>query len=124
MRKTTVAALANGLLYVWSLDKLGWRFVWNGRLRGHTIARCNRPERTIELRPGVELLKLEEVKELILHEIAHALSVGHHNAGWRRMCKIVGATGEKIPAAVWKGVNGGGERGVSSSRRSVLSERC
>lgn len=89
----------------------GWRLGWdNARRRaGQTRFR----DRTITLsRHLMALYQPEHVREVILHEIAHAL-VGpahHHDAVWRATARRIGATGRRLlpadaprPPAPWVG---------------------
>jgi len=72
---------------------------------------CCRPrQKLITLsRPLTELNDLAEVRDTLLHEIAHALSPGGHTAAWRRVCIAIGAqprrcfssTMVKLPEIKW-----------------------
>lgn len=47
----------------------------------------------------VEILPEDEIREVILHEIAHALTPGHnHNAVWKAAARRIGATGDRCVA--------------------------
>ena len=71
--------------------------------RSHNRAgQCQRSKRTISLSaPLMSIWRLEDARDTILHEIAHALTSGGHNDEWRRMCKRIGAD----PSRCW-GDNG------------------
>jgi predicted SprT family Zn-dependent metalloprotease len=90
-----------------------WSFAFNRRKR--TMGLCLYARRTIEL--SVHLVDRngpEEVRDTILHEIAHALvGPGHgHDAVWRRKCLEVGARPERcseadMPPGRWRARCGG-----------------
>ena len=94
--------MATGLMGLHGLS--GWMFAFNSNLRRagvcrHPFVRKNvsRPG-TIELSAHfVNLNDEAEVRDTILHEIAHALAgKGHgHNAVWRKKCLEVGARPER-----------------------------
>lgn len=68
----------------------GWRFGWDRAKR--RFGCCWTQERRITLsRPLVRLNSESEVRDTILHEIAHALVPGGHTAAWRRKCLEIGA---------------------------------
>jgi predicted SprT family Zn-dependent metalloprotease len=69
-----------------------WSFGFNRRKR--TLGVCFFHRRTIELSmPFVERNGPDEIRDTVLHEIAHALvGPGHgHDAVWKRKCLEVGA---------------------------------
>lgn len=71
---------------------VGWkfRFVNSGEVQGS----CNHLTKTITLDwPHTELSKEAEVRDTILHEIAHALvGAGHgHDRTWQLKCVEIGA---------------------------------
>lgn len=80
---------AISLILKWGLK--GWRFVCSGRRLAHP-ALCHFKTKTIEIPRGwVEANASEKVKELILHEIAHALSGRRlHDGTWKATARIVG----------------------------------
>ena len=84
---------AQDQLRKWGLDKQGWTFRVNGRLR-KTLGRCYHSSKHIELsKMYLENGKPEHVKDTILHEIAHALAgpgTGHGRE-WKQWCRKVGA---------------------------------
>ena len=87
-----------------------WTFVFDRAVR--RAGKCSYSTRTISLSsPLTRLHDEDEVRETILHEIAHALTPGEgHSAVWRRMAVRIGSTGErcvdaeapKVPGA-WLG---------------------
>jgi len=58
---------------------------------------CNYRTKTIKLScPMVLLNSEEEVRKVILHEIAHALTKGHHHdAVWQAKCLEIGGDGKR-----------------------------
>lgn len=86
----------------------GWRFAFNRRKQ--TMGLCVYGRRTIELSIYfVERNSDDEVRDTILHEIAHAL-VGHahgHDRVWKRKCIEIGARPLRcgdadMPAGRWQ----------------------
>lgn len=73
----------------------GWRIVWdNARKRG---GQCRYDTRTISLsRLIVPTWDEAEIRNVLLHEIAHALTPGHsHDAVWRRKLISMGGDGSR-----------------------------
>jgi len=69
-----------------------WNFAYNRRKRAMGV--CYYTAKTIELSVHfVDHNGLEEIRDTILHEIAHALvGAGHgHNATWKKKCVEIGA---------------------------------
>lgn len=89
----------------------GWSLAWDrARRRAGT---CRHARRTLTLsRPLIELYEPGRVREVVLHEIAHAL-VGPehgHDATWRAAARAIGSTGARTvdpgaprPPARWRG---------------------
>lgn len=73
----------------------GWKIVYDeARSRfGH----CRRFQKQISLSYPLTLLnEFEEVKKVILHEIAHALTPGaHHNWLWKAKLREIGGDGKR-----------------------------
>lgn len=86
----------------------GWSFAFNRAKRGMGL--CRYREKRIELSIHFVLRNDEaEVRDTILHEIAHALAgprAGHGEA-WKRKCVEIGATPQRcgvaaMPAGRWR----------------------
>lgn len=76
----------------------GWTVQWS-RAR-QQAGRCDRKGRVILLSaPLMSVWTPAQARDTILHEIAHALTTGAHNAEWKRKCAEIGA----IPSASWGG---------------------
>jgi hypothetical protein len=73
----------------------GWSFEWNNRVRAYGV--CDYEKKTIYLsRVLTSTRTIEEVKETIAHEIAHALCPGHHhNSVWAAKSMELGGSGER-----------------------------
>lgn len=72
----------------------GWRVEWSGKRR--VAGTCRRKDRVVTLSwPIVEVNGERAVREIILHEIAHALTSGGHTAMWRMVAKAIGGTGSR-----------------------------
>lgn len=73
------------------------RRAWTLRFDGATVRAgcCRRHLRQISLSARLMALwPVEEATDTILHEIAHALTDGHHNAAWKAMARKIGARPE------------------------------
>jgi len=70
---------------------IGWRFAFDHARR--RFGCCNFTRKTISLSRPLTLLNTEdEVRDTILHEIAHALTPrAGHGPAWRAMCVRIGA---------------------------------
>ena len=81
--------LARALMAQHGLD--GWSFAFDHARR--RFGRCDYTHRQITLsKPLTFLNPLEEVRDTILHEIAHALAPGaKHGPRWRAVCQHIGA---------------------------------
>jgi predicted SprT family Zn-dependent metalloprotease len=95
LRARRVAAQARRLMDAHGLHN--WSFAYNRRKR--SLGVCQFRRRRIEL--SIHLLEhnpAAEVRDTILHEIAHALvGPGHgHDRVWKEMCRKVGARPERI----------------------------
>lgn len=88
-----------------SRDREGWRVLWVKSKRWWYGGRCCPKTKTIRLRRDlVEGNEAEEVVELMLHEIAHALTNGYHGEVWREKAKEIGCSGDTHPRGlVWVG---------------------
>jgi len=70
----------------------GWRFAFDHARR--RFGSCRYSAKTITLSRPLTLLNAEEqVRDTLLHEIAHALTPGDgHGAKWKAMCLQIGAS--------------------------------
>lgn len=88
----TAGKLAHDLLAEHGLTRRGWTFAFNRARR--QLGKCDYTKQRIELSsPFVARNDEAEVRDTILHEIAHALA-GHragHGPKWRAMCEKLGA---------------------------------
>jgi SprT protein len=71
----------------------GWKFFFDhAPLRA---GRCNRFEKLITLSgPVIMYWPMDEIRDTILHEIAHALTLDAHGPAWKAMCRRIGARPE------------------------------
>jgi len=104
-----VHTMATSLLRAHGLGT--WHVGWDNARR--RAGMCRYHTRTISLsRPLMALYDADQVREVLLHEIAHAL-VGpehHHDAVWRAKARELGGTGRRAlpaetprPPAPWLG---------------------
>lgn len=87
--------LALSLMSQYGITQSGWRFKYdNSHLR---FGVCKFGPKIIGLSKRLVLVNDEErVKDTILHEIAHALTPGHHHDHvWRAKAIEIGCTGER-----------------------------
>ena len=81
----------------WGLIEQNWTFVWDNRAISR-YGQCRYRKREIGITKKLALINtIEESKDVVLHEIAHALTgAGHgHDFVWKRMCRKVGARPER-----------------------------
>jgi len=81
----------------WGLIDECWSFVWDTRAV-RRYGQCRYGKREIGItRKLANINTIEETKDVVLHEIAHALTGrGHgHDNVWKRMCRKVGARPER-----------------------------
>jgi predicted SprT family Zn-dependent metalloprotease len=101
-RRQEARKLALELMALHGLD--GWQFDFNKRKRG--LGLCCYDSRIIEL--SIYLVDhngVEEIRDTILHEIAHALvGPGHgHDEVWKQKCLEIGAKPERCGQAEMPG---------------------
>jgi predicted SprT family Zn-dependent metalloprotease len=120
-RRAEARRLALELMARHGLHDWTFAFNWHKRSLGLCLYSC----RTIELSAHfVERNGLDEVRDTLLHEIAHALvGPGHgHDAVWRARCVEVGARPERcgqadLPPGRWRAECGGCGQGFHRCRR-------
>jgi hypothetical protein len=84
----------------WISTSTGWRVIWESSWLVRA-GRTNRILRWIHLsQPIVELNDEAAVRNLILHEIAHALTSGGHDIDWQMMCRKIGCSSDINPAMI------------------------
>ena len=81
----------------WGLIEKNWAFVWDNKAR-RRYGQCRYSKKEIGVTKKLALINtIEETKDVVLHEIAHALSGarhGHDNV-WKGWCRKVGARPER-----------------------------
>lgn len=91
--------MAMNLMMKHGLIAQGWTFQITSRRGVIMCGRCYHDRRKITLTEGhVSRHELKDVRDTILHEIAHAL-VGHqvgHGWEWKRKCVEIGAIPERL----------------------------
>src|SRR5215210_5656070 len=87
--------LAGDLMRQHGLLDAGWTFAFDHARR--RFGKCDYTHRQITLSRTLALLNnLDEVRDTILHEIAHALCPdAGHGARWRATCRRIGAKPER-----------------------------
>ena len=81
----------------WDLIAQGWSFVWDTRAV-RRYGQCRYRSKQIGITKKLANINtIEETKDVVLHEIAHALvGRGHgHDFVWKRMCRKGGAKPER-----------------------------
>lgn len=96
MELRTARDLATQLMTAHDLTRQGWRFSFDNAIRRAGV--CFYSRRLIRLsRHFVGLNSEEEIRDTILHEIAHAIA-GHaagHGPAWKAVCRRIGAKPER-----------------------------
>lgn len=96
MNLIAATELAQQLMRKHGLIQRGWILVWDNAKR--RFGQCRHHSRILRLSKPLTSLNLEvDVRDVILHEIAHAL-VGPrqgHNQVWKNMCVEIGAKPER-----------------------------
>lgn len=95
MNLDVAESMANNLMYTHGLIQNGWTFHWIRAVRA--FGRCSWMRRRILLsRPMTQINSEYEVRDTILHEIAHALAGpdAHHGDAWKRQAREIGARPE------------------------------
>jgi predicted SprT family Zn-dependent metalloprotease len=96
MRLLQAEKLVIELMNQHGLIKKGWKFNW---LKHSSIAGvCNYTQKEINLSLELTMLNTEsEVKDTIVHEIAHALTPGdNHGKKWKAKCVEIGCRPEQF----------------------------
>lgn len=77
------------------------------------------------------LLEMDELRDVVLHEIAHALTPGHHHdAVWRAMARKVGAQPKRCaapsasPESAWEARCPAGHKGRAQHRAPLRVKSC
>lgn len=98
MNKTQITDLAQSLVSQHLPNE--WKFEWNRRKSA--LGLCNYTKKTIFLSEYfVGRISDYEIKDTILHEIAHALAgIRHSHRGhgwqWKKICREIGANPERL----------------------------
>ena len=95
MNLMTAYNLAYDLLKEHGLYQKGWSFQWDNAKRRFGV--CKYQSQVIGLSKPLTLANDEiQVRDTILHEIAHALTPGHgHDSVWKAKCVEIGAKPER-----------------------------
>ena len=96
MRLLQAEKLVNELMAQHGLIQAGWKFNW---LKHSSIAGlCNYTKKEINLSLELTMLNIEsEVKDTIVHEIAHALTPNDgHGKKWKAKCVEIGCRPEQF----------------------------
>jgi hypothetical protein len=95
VEKSDVEELADRLLAEHGLADQGWTFAWSSRFT-RVLARTEYRDRVVRFSlPDAESDGPENVRQILLHEIAHALA-GHaaqHGPAWRATARSIGYSG-------------------------------
>ena len=89
--------LALKLMEKYEIKREGWKFAFNNRKRG--LGLCSHIKRTIYLsKVYVQYNNEEEIKNTILHEIAHVLAgpLEGHSSIWRGIALNIGCNGKRL----------------------------
>lgn len=76
----------------------GWRFGWSSSVR--SVGWCDYKTRTIKISKNFFTVfkNREDVKDIVLHELAHAKAgyLAGHGPAWKNVCKELGANPERL----------------------------
>ncbi|GAB6939828.1 SprT-like domain-containing protein [Isoptericola variabilis] len=129
MEREEAARLARGLMADHGLS--GWTFRFDRARRRAGLCRYDRREISLS-GPLAELYDEADVREVVLHEIAHALAGARHghDAVWRATARSIGSTGRRVVRegspeveGDWAGVCPAGHR-VTRFRRPQRPQAC
>jgi len=123
MQLSEVRSLANALMTQHGLIDQGWRFKFDHAKR--RLGCCKYGPKLITMsRHLVPHVKPEELKNTILHEIAHALTPGHgHDRVWQAKAIEFGCTGERCySSAAFR--EGGREAVVKQAKYTLECPGC
>ncbi|MEU2201291.1 SprT-like domain-containing protein [Isoptericola sp. NPDC019482] len=129
MEREHAARLARGLMAEHGLS--GWTFRFDGARRRAGLCRYDRREISLS-GPLTALYDEGDVREVVLHEIAHALAGARHghDAVWRATARSIGSTGRRVVRegspeveGDWAGVCPAGHR-VTRFRRPQRPQAC
>lgn len=95
MNLQTAQTLALELMQLHGVTEMGYTFAFNNARRA--AGKCKYFSKRIELSKHLTALADDvDVKDTILHEIAHALTKGHgHDYVWQRKAKEIGCNGQR-----------------------------
>ena len=91
----------------WGLIEENWTFVWDNKAV-RRYGQCRYSKKEIGVTKKLALINsIEESKDVVLHEIAHALTgSGHgHDWVWKQKCVLVGARPERCYKSKDRGGN-------------------
>ncbi|GIM91958.1 SprT-like domain-containing protein [Paractinoplanes toevensis] len=129
MDLTTARQLAAGLMARHRLT--GWHLVFDNAKTRAGVCRYDRKEIGLS-RPLIALYEPDQVTDIVLHEIAHALAGPRHGHDrvWRATARRIGCSGERcMPADApsvdgpWVGVCPAGHR-TTAHRRPIRVKSC
>ncbi len=140
MNLTEAQELTEQYLRVHGLAQQGWTFAWLHKSR--TFGQCSYTDREICLsRSATQVNDIAQVRNTIIHEIAHALTPRHgHDAVWRRKCLDLGGDGKRcvdtnrdtvvVPPMKWIGRcpqcgwSAGRDRLTAKTRQHTICTPC
>lgn len=100
MNLSKAEKLAVDLMYKHDLFRSGWHFKFDNAKRRFGCCKYGSKQITLS-KHLVELNSEAQVRNTILHEIAHALTPGqHHNHVWKRKAREIGCTGDRCYSSV------------------------
>jgi hypothetical protein len=112
VKKSDVEQLADRMLAEHGLAEQGWTFAWTTRF-SRVLARTEYRARVIRFSlPDAESDEPENVRQILLHEIAHALA-GHeaqHGPAWRSVARSIGYVGGRTGSSARKDAQREAER--------------
>ena len=95
MEREDIISLANQLMEEHGLIERGWRFIFN--YLKSTVGQCCYRDKTISFSYYFMEMSTDKIKDILLHEIAHALvpiGVGH-GPEWKQMARSIGCSANR-----------------------------
>jgi len=98
-KEVRVAKLAQDKLKEYGLWRLGWRFKFSNGVK--RLGHCDYIKQEIAFSGQYMKLKDDEILDVILHEIAHALDFVRygnwgHGKSWKKICVEIGADPSRL----------------------------
>lgn len=104
MTRESIIRMAHGYLLQYGLLEKGWKFIFTKSYK--SLGQCRYDTKEIAFSEKWREAPLVEIRDTILHEIAHALTgPGHgHDLKWKKNCIKIGAKPNRLHDSTIPGV--------------------